>query len=75
MEMRDNGRPSHPNPQNRPALMRLLAGAGTPREFLAVAVWLGAILAPEGVLTIILLVATNDQVAAIAVTFRADPLA
>jgi transposase len=37
-------------------LMRLLTGAGTPREFLArISVWLGVILAPNGVLIVILL--------------------
>ncbi len=57
-------------------IMRLLTGAGTPREFLArAAVWLGAILASNGALVVILLMATSDQIAAIVVSFQADPLA
>jgi transposase len=57
-------------------IMRLLTGAGTPREFLARAsVWLGATQDLDGALIVILLVATSNQVAAIAVSFRADPLA
>jgi hypothetical protein len=57
-------------------ILRLLTGAGTPREFLAHAsIWLGALPAPNGALIVILLVAARDQVAAIAVSFRAAPLA
>ena len=57
-------------------IMRLLTGAGTPREFLArVSLWLGALPAPDGALIVILLVATSNQIAAIVVSFRADPLA
>jgi transposase len=57
-------------------IMRLLTGAGTPREFLARAsIWLGALPAPNGALIVILVVAARDQVAAIAVSFRAAPLA
>jgi transposase len=57
-------------------IMRLLTGAGTPREFLARAsVWLGATQDADGALIVILLVAASDQGAAIAVSFRADPLA
>ena len=57
-------------------IMRLLTGAGTPREFLAHAsIWLSALPAPNGALIVILLVAARDQVVAIAVSFRAAPLA
>ena len=57
-------------------IMRLLTGAGTPREFLArVLVWLGAIPTPDGALIVILLVIAGGQVAALAVTSRPDPLA
>ncbi len=57
-------------------IMRLLTGAGTPREFLARAsVWLGAILVPDGALIAILFVAAEGQIAAIAVSLQADPLA
>ena len=57
-------------------LMRLLTGAGTPREFLArAAVWLGAILVPDNVLILILLATLRDQIAVLVVSFRADPLA
>ncbi len=56
--------------------MRLLTGAGTPREFLArVSVWRGALPIPDGVRIVILLVATRDQIAVLIVSFRADPLA
>jgi hypothetical protein len=37
--------------------------------------WLGATQDLDGALIVILLVATSNQVAAIAVSFRADPLA
>jgi hypothetical protein len=57
-------------------LMRLLTGAGTPRERLTrAAVWLGATQDADGALIVVLLVGASDQVAAIAVSFRADPLA
>jgi len=57
-------------------IMRLLTGAGTPREFLARAsVWLGVTQDPDGALIAILFVAAEGQTAAIAVSFRADPLA
>jgi transposase len=56
-------------------IMRLLTSAGTPRAFLARAsVWLAAIPAPDGALILILLVVAADQIAAIAVTIRPDPL-
>jgi hypothetical protein len=57
-------------------LMRLLTGAGMPREFLArAAVWLGAIMVADGLPIVTLRVTTKDRVAAIAISFRADPLA
>ena len=57
-------------------IMRLLTGAGTPREFLAHAsIWLGALPAPDGAPIVTLLVATSNRVAAIAVSLQADPLA
>jgi transposase len=57
-------------------IMRLLTGAGTPREFLARAsTWLGATQDPDGALIAILFVAADGQTAAIAVSLRPDPLA
>ena len=57
-------------------ILRLLTGAGTPREFLARAsVWLGATQDADGALIVILFVAAEGQIAAIAVSLRPDPLA
>jgi hypothetical protein len=54
--------------------MRLLTGAGTPREFrVGVRVQLFAILTPDGELFIILLVAAGNQSAALAVSVEPDP--
>jgi hypothetical protein len=55
-------------------IMRLLTGAGTPREFMARAsAWLFTMSEPDGGLTLIMFVATGDQSAAFAVCIRADP--
>jgi transposase len=56
-------------------IMRLLTGAGTPREFRAQATaWLFAFLQPDGELIVIMLLITDDQTAAFAVTIRPDPV-
>ena len=55
-------------------IMRLLVGAGTPREFSVPAcAWLFAYREPDGGLIVIIFVATGDQAAAFAVTIRPDP--
>ena len=60
---------------NMGLLMRLLTGAGTPREFVALAsAWFFATLEPDGVMTIIIFAVTDDHFAAFAVTIRPDPL-
>jgi hypothetical protein len=56
-------------------IMRLLTGAGTPRECAARAsAWVGAILMPDGGLTAVLLLAIGDQIAILVVSVQADPL-
>jgi hypothetical protein len=56
-------------------IMRLLTGAGTPREFAARAsAWVGTILMPDGGLTAVLLLAVEDQIAVLVVSIQADPL-
>ena len=53
--------------------MRLLTGAGTPRQLTAPALlWLFAIPAPEGGLIVVVFVATGDQFGALAITIRPD---
>ena len=55
-------------------IMRLLTGAGTPREFrVRASAWLFAIAAPDGGLIVIMFVATGDQPAAFAVKVTPDP--
>ncbi len=55
-------------------IMRLLTGAGTPRELAARAsAWVGAILTPDGGLTAVLLVTVEDQIAVLVVSIQADP--
>lgn len=55
--------------------MRLLTGAGTPREFIAMAsARLLAILQPYGVLIVMMFVAVDNQCAAFAVMIRPIPL-
>ena len=55
-------------------IMRLLTGAGTPRELAAWAsAWVGAILTPDGGLTAVLLVTVEDQIAVLVVSIQADP--
>jgi len=56
-------------------IMRLLTGAGTPREFQArLSACLAAIIMPNGGTMMLLIVAAGDQTAAIAVSFEPDPL-
>ena len=56
-------------------LMRLLTGAGTPREFIPMAsARLFAILQPDGVLIVMIFVAADNQCAAFAVMIRPIPL-
>jgi transposase len=56
-------------------LMRLLTGAGTPREFIATASGqLLAILQPDGVLIVTIFVVADNQCAAFAVMIRPIPL-
>jgi hypothetical protein len=55
-------------------IMRLLTGAGTPREFsLPNSVWLLAYREPNGGLGIIIFGYLGDQAAALAITVRSDP--
>ena len=55
-------------------IMRLLTGAGTPRELAARAsAWLGVILTPEDGLIAALLVTVEDQAAVLLVSIQADP--
>lgn len=55
-------------------IMRLLTGAGTPREFRARAsVWLFATMEPDGGLIVVMFVATGDQFDACALIVRPDP--
>ena len=51
-------------------IMRLLTGAGTPREFRLLAVWLFPIWEPGGRLILLILAATDDQLAAFAVAIN-----
>ena len=54
--------------------MRLLSGAGTPREFiLPTSVWLLAWREPSGGLAIMIFVYVGDRTAALAITIRSDP--
>ena len=56
-------------------IMRLLTGAGTPRELAARAsASFCAILTPDGGLTALLLVTVEDQTAVLVVSIQADPL-
>jgi transposase len=55
-------------------IMRLLTGAGTPREFNArVSAAIVLIVTPNGYPMLLLIVAAGDQTAAIAVSFEPDP--
>ena len=55
-------------------IMRLLTGAGTPREFRARAfVRLVVILGPDGGLIFVVLAATGDQSAAFVISVKPDP--
>jgi transposase len=63
----------HVTGYNLGLIMRLLTGAGTPREFRArSSAWFFAIPAPEGGLIVVMMVATGDQFGALAVTIRPD---
>ena len=56
-------------------LMRLLTGAGTPREFIAmVSAQLLAILQPDGSLIVMIFLAADNQRAAFVVMIRPIPL-
>jgi transposase len=55
-------------------VMRVLTGAGTPREFrVRASAWLFAISQPDGGLNVVMFVATGDQSAALAVKIAPDP--
>jgi transposase len=63
----------HVTGYNLGLIMRLLTGAGTPREFRArSSAWFFAIPASEGGLIVVMMVATGDQFGALAVTIRPD---
>ncbi|HEV7263555.1 MAG TPA: DDE transposase, partial [Falsiroseomonas sp.] len=56
-------------------IMRLLTGAGTPREFQArLSACLAVIILPSGCLMLLLIVVAGRQTAAIAISFEPDPL-
>jgi transposase len=56
-------------------LMRLLTGAGTPREFIAiVSARILVIMQPDGVLIVMIFVAAGNQRAACVVVIRPIPL-
>jgi transposase len=60
---------------NMGLLMRLLTGAGTPRELVALAsAWFFAVLEPGGVMIIRIFAVTDHHFAAFAVTIRPDPV-
>jgi hypothetical protein len=55
--------------------MRLLTGAGTPRECAARAsAWVGTILMPDGGLTAVFPLAVGDQIAVLVISIQADML-
>lgn len=57
-------------------IMRLVTGAGTPRGFRArVSVWFGVVLAVDCGWILLLVAVASDQIAALAVNLRPDPLA
>ena len=54
-------------------IMRLLTGAGTPREFQAlVAVRLAVVSTPTGGLFVLLIIAADDQTAAVVLSLEPD---
>ena len=56
-------------------IMRLLIGAGTPKEFQArLSACLAAVIMPNGCTMMLLIVAAGDQTAAIAISLEPDPL-
>jgi hypothetical protein len=65
----------HVTGTNLSLIMRLLTGAGTPRECAARAsAWVGTILMPDGTLTAILLLTVGDQIVILIISVQADPL-
>ena len=54
-------------------IMRLLTGAGTPREFRAASAWLFATVEPDGGLLVFIFVAIGEQFATCAFTARPHP--
>ena len=57
-------------------IMRLLTGAGTPRELRARAsAWLGVLMTPDGGLIVLFVVAIDNQTAVLAVSLQVDPFA
>ena len=61
----------HVSGYNLGLIMRLLTGAGTPREFQAlVAVRLAVVITPAGGLFVLLIIAANDQYAAVALSLE-----
>ena len=56
-------------------IMRLLTGAGTPREFHSLTfAWLIAFLEPDGDLIVVMIAVIGEQLAAFAATVRPDSL-
>ena len=63
----------HVTGYNLGLIMRLLTGAGTPRELRARAsAWLGVLIAPGGSLIVLIVVAIDDQIAFLAVSLQED---
>ena len=57
-------------------IMRLLTGAGTPRELRARAsAWLGVVMAPGGGLIVLFILVIDNQTAVLAVSLQIDPFA
>ena len=57
-------------------IMRLLTGAGTPRQLRARAsAWLGVVMAPGGGLIVLFILVIDNQTAVLAVSLRIDPFA
>ena len=54
-------------------ILRLLTGAGTPREFRAASAWLFATVEPDGGLLVFIFVAIGEQFATCAFTARPHP--
>ena len=55
-------------------IMRLLTGAGTPRELRARrSAWLGVVVTPNGGMVVLIVVAMEDHIAILAVSFQVNP--